>query len=173
LGLGGVQAHKSTGDFFVELLEDGVHSGTTTVHRFHGDVTPHRKLLELGQGFARCLYIQAVRVELQVGVELSDGLVALLHLLGDSGEGEVGVWIVGLNLHCVFGAKIGGVQIAPVLVEFSDCEVFGGSIFRSLNLFDLGKFPAGQFCVGVICRGCGFRVVIGTAGVVTGTTRAA
>jgi len=47
--------------------------------------------LELGQGFARCFDIQAIGIELQVGVELSDGLVAFLHLLGDPSKGEVGV----------------------------------------------------------------------------------
>ena len=45
--------------------------------------------------------------------------------------------IVGLNLYGVFGAEIGGVEIAPAFVEFGDGKVFGGSIFRGLNLLDL------------------------------------
>jgi hypothetical protein len=94
--------------------------------------------LELGQCLAGGFDIQAVGIEFEVGVELGDGLFALLHLLGDLPEGEVGLGIVGLNLYGVFGTEIGGVQIAPAFVEFSDGEVFGGTVFRGLDLLDLG-----------------------------------
>ena len=94
--------------------------------------------MELGQCLACGLNVQTVGIELEVGVELGDGLFALLHLLGYLREGEVCVGIVGLSLYGIFGSKVGGVEISPVFVEFSDSKVFSSTVFGSLNLLDFG-----------------------------------
>jgi hypothetical protein len=65
--------------------------------------------LELRQRFSGGFDIEAVGVELQISIELRDGFVAFLHLLGDPSESEMGLWIVRLNLYGVFGTEIGGV----------------------------------------------------------------
>ncbi len=50
LGLGGVEAFDRTGDFVLELLKDGIHGRSTTLHRFGSEMrfVPKRILLELG-----------------------------------------------------------------------------------------------------------------------------
>jgi hypothetical protein len=88
----------------------------------------------------------------------------------------VGLGIVGLNLYGVFGAEIGGAQIAPAFVEFSDGEVLGDSIFRGLNFFDLRELPAGGSGAGGLIgpwHGRGWSIGVGATGVVTGTARTA
>ena len=85
----------------------------------------------------------------------------------------MGLGIIGLNRYSVLGAEIGGVEIAPAFVEFRDGEVFGGSIFRRLNLLDLRELPAsGSGAGGLIGPWCGRGWSIGVgaaAGVIART----
>ncbi len=58
-------------------------------------------------------------------------------------QDEVGLGIVGLDLDCVFGAQIGGVEVAAVFVELRYAEVFCDAFVVGLEILDLGEFAAG------------------------------
>ena len=60
-----------------------------------------------------------------------------------SGQDEVGLGIVGLDLDSVFGAQIGGVEVAAVFIELRYAEVFGDAFVVGLEILDLGEFAAG------------------------------
>ena len=124
-----------------------------TVHR--GRV-PGSELLELRESFSGLFDLVAFGFELEVSVELGDGFVAFLEFLGEMGQDEVGLGIFGLDLDCVLGTLIGGVEVAAVFVEFRYAEVFCDAFVVGLEILDLGEFAAGgSGAGGAIGPGCG------------------
>ncbi len=88
-------------------------------------------------GFLRSF---ALRVQLQVGLELGDGFVLFFHLLRDFGEGEVGGGVVWLNVYRIFGAEIGTLVVLVAHIKLRDREVFVDTLVVGLDSFDLGEF---------------------------------
>ena len=78
-------------------------------------------MLELTERLVSLIDLRSIRGKLEIGVVLSDGLVALIKLLGDASQSKVSFRVRGLELYCVTGAQIGGVEIALLLVEL--CHV--------------------------------------------------
>jgi hypothetical protein len=109
-------------------------------------------------GFFRSL---PIGIELQVGLELGDGFVFLLHLLCNLGEGVVRGGVVRLGLDGVLGAKIGAGKIVVVHVELCDLEVLVDALIVGLDAFDLGEPAVDGAAFGAWLR----QVRVGNGGV--------
>jgi hypothetical protein len=122
----------------------------------------------------------AIGVELEVGLELGDGLVLFLHLLGDFGEGEVSGRVVGLNLDGVFGAKVGAGKVVVMHVEHCDFQVLIYALVVRLDVYGLGEFAmdgasfgtgvSGERRFGVSAGIIAAGATTATAGIVSGKT---
>jgi len=98
LGLGGVESVEGEGDLALKTVEGGVHKQdhVTPVRGVAASVLcgserclVEARLLEFVQCFAGFLCFFTVGVKFEIGLELGDCFVFLLHLFRDLGEGVV------------------------------------------------------------------------------------
>ncbi len=98
--------------------------------------------MKLRKGFAGLLYLVTFGLKFEVSIEFGDGFVALLKFLCDVAKDEVRFGILGHDLDRVFGALIGGVEVAAVFVELRYAEIFGDAVVVGAWI-DLWELVAG------------------------------
>ena len=122
-------------------------------------------LLKFGEGFFGCLCLFAFRIELEIGLELGDGFVFLLHLLRDLGQGEVGGRELGLDVDGVLRTKVGALIVFVAQIELCYGEIFVDAFVIGLHSFNLREFAMNGGAFGGIRRIAFGGGVVGGGGV--------